>query len=68
MHDSADVVGDSDPDELAAFDRVIYRILVAFYRWLGDTGRLEPSRADEIARGLERILTMPHPGAEAVTS
>jgi len=68
MGDSADVVGDSDPDELAAFDLVIYRILVAFYRWLGDTGRLEPSRADEIARGLERILTMPHPGAEAVTS
>ncbi len=49
--------GEPDPVN-AAFGRAVTAVLAAFYRWLGETERLEPSRAAEIAQGLARMRAM----------
>ena len=45
-----------DPVDAQIFDRMVYAVLHGFYQWLADTGRLERSRAEEIARVLAKLV------------
>jgi hypothetical protein len=46
---------DLDPSTIAELDRDVLSCAATFYRWLGETGRLDAERADDLANRLGRL-------------